>query len=206
MASNELVVPTSLPQRGRLLSKGARRYRRPLGKVADQGQALRHSGWTVETRCPTERPFPECPRRVCYSPGRVIVAAWCDRLADGLGTGDARQIRVRSIVALETRPAQREELSDTVERLIGACAVGQGFHFGELRPLSAVHRIDLRNYFAGPTICSRDERYRQDFPDRLLGGRREMPSAEAACATSPRKSCRWHSHGTPHRQLVAAHW
>jgi hypothetical protein len=54
-----------------------------------------------------------------------------------------------------------------------------GFHFAELEALGAVRRQDLRNYFRNEAICGCDDRYREKFPDLLLGGRKEMPFDEA---------------------------
>lgn len=140
--------------------------------------------WRVHGRCVESARYDRLLR---------AVAAWCGRLADQLGKGDESRVRVLSIVALETAAEQREELAGTVERLIEECDAGQGFHFGELRPLSAVRRIDLRNYFADPTICTCDERYRHDFPDRLLAGRSEMPFDEAVATIRRGDPCQWNT-------------
>jgi hypothetical protein len=107
------------------------------------------------------------------------VVDWCrTRLGAELGaSGQQGKVRVISIHALEAE--QVNDLADTVERLIEEYDTEPGFHFGELEPLAAVRRRDLQNFFRNETICGCDDRYREPFPDVLLGGRREMPFDEA---------------------------
>ena len=107
------------------------------------------------------------------------VADWCrTRLAAELGAdGWQAKVRVVSIVALESE--HTDELAGTVERLIEECDSDVGFHFAELEALAAVRRQDLRAYFRNETICGCDDRYRETFPDLLLGSRKEMPFDEA---------------------------
>ncbi|HPE71875.1 MAG TPA: toll/interleukin-1 receptor domain-containing protein [Candidatus Competibacter sp.] len=107
------------------------------------------------------------------------VADWCrSRLGKELGASDWQgKVRVISILALESE--RTDELADTVERLIEEYDTEPGFHFGELEPLAAVRRQDLRNYFRNEMICGCDDRYRESFPDVLLAKRKEMPFDEA---------------------------
>lgn len=107
------------------------------------------------------------------------VADWCrQRLGAELGASDGQgQVRGISILALETE--RTDELADTVERLVEEYDTEPGFHFGELEPLAAVRRQDLRNYFRNETICGCDDRYRESFPDLLLGGKKEIPFDQA---------------------------
>ena len=42
-----------------------------------------------------------------------------------------------------------------------------------------MRRQDLRNYFRDRQLCSCDDRYRDEFPQLLLGERRDMPFDEA---------------------------
>lgn len=98
------------------------------------------------------------------------VADWCrSRLGEELGaSGRQAKIRVISILALESE--RIDELTSDVERMIDEYDMETGFHLGELDPLAAVRRRDLQNYFRNETICSCDDRYREPFPDLLLGG------------------------------------
>jgi hypothetical protein len=108
-----------------------------------------------------------------------VVTEWCRmRLAAELGTGEWQdKVRVISIIALEA--VRTEGLTSTVDDLIEEHDVEAGFHFGELKALGAVRRQDLRNYFRNEAVCGCDERYRETFPDLLLGPRKEMPFDEA---------------------------
>ncbi|MBO3708761.1 MAG: hypothetical protein J5X21_20580 [Candidatus Accumulibacter sp.] len=115
------------------------------------------------------------------------VADWCrTRLAEELGAERWQgKVRVLSIVALEAPTT--DELSATVEKLIDqydaeAASDKAGFHFAELDALTAVTGRDLRRYFGNETICGCDDRYRERFPDLLLGGRTEMPFDQAVSA------------------------
>lgn len=108
-----------------------------------------------------------------------VVTEWCRmRLAAELGGREWQgKVRVISIVALE---ADRiDELTSTVDDLIEEHNVEADFHFGELKALGAVRRQDLRNYFRNEAVCGCDERYRETFPDLLLGPRKEMPFDQA---------------------------
>ncbi|HRZ22420.1 MAG TPA: hypothetical protein P5326_00100, partial [Candidatus Contendobacter sp.] len=107
------------------------------------------------------------------------VVDWCrTRLGAELdASGRQTKVRVISILALEAE--QVNDLADTVERLIEEYDTEPGFHFGELEPLAAVRRRDLQNFFRNETICGCDDRYRESFPDLLLGKRKEMPFDEA---------------------------
>jgi len=107
------------------------------------------------------------------------VADWCHkRLGAEIAANDwPAKVRVISIVALEAEGTQ--EWVETVDQLIEEYDVEPGFHFAELDPLGAVLRRDLRNYFSNEAICGCDDRYREKFPDLLLGGRKEMPFDEA---------------------------
>jgi hypothetical protein len=122
--------------------------------------------------------------RACQAPVSEAmlraVADWCrHRLGAEFGAaGQSEKVRVISILALEAEHA-REELAPVVERLIDEYDTEPGFHFGELDPLAAVGRQDLRKYFRNETICSCDDRYREQFPDLLLAKRQEMPFDEA---------------------------
>lgn len=108
------------------------------------------------------------------------LADWC---RDPLGRELAElaqggtQVRVISIVALESEHVAT--LDDTLDDLIDAYGSEQRFHFDKLDRLAAVSLPDLRKYFRNPEICTCDERYREQFPALLLGGRREMPFDEA---------------------------
>jgi len=122
--------------------------------------------------------------RACQAPVSeamlLAVADWCrHRLGAEFGTaGQSEKVRVISILALEAERT-REELAPVVEHLIDEYDTELGFHFAELDPLAGVRRQDLRNYFRNKTICSCDDRYREQFPDLLLAGRQEMPFDEA---------------------------
>ena len=93
------------------------------------------------------------------------------------GRGNSIKIINRVIIALEA--VRTEGLTSTVDDLIEEHDVEAGFHFGELKALGAVRRQDLRNYFRNEAVCGCDERYRETFPDLLLGPRKEMPFDEA---------------------------
>lgn len=110
------------------------------------------------------------------------VADWCrTRLGAKVGANDwPAKVRVVSIVALEAAGTKEaKEWIDTVEQLIEDYDVEPSFHFAELDPLAAVRRQDLRNYFRNEAICGCDDRYRESFPELLLGKRKEMPFDEA---------------------------
>ncbi len=122
--------------------------------------------------------------RACQAPVSEAmlraVADWCRlRLGAEFGAGgQPEKVRVISILALEAEHA-KEALAPVVERLIDEYDTEPGFHFGELDPLAAVGRQDLRKYFRNETICSCDDRYRELFSDLLLAKRQEMPFDEA---------------------------
>jgi hypothetical protein len=106
------------------------------------------------------------------------------------------KVRVISIVALEA-PAT-EELAAAVGELIDEydadpAADKAGFHFAELDALSAVRLPDLRKYFRNEAICGCDDRYRDEFPALLLGGRPEMPFDEAVGAIRHGEPDNWGS-------------
>lgn len=107
------------------------------------------------------------------------VAEWCrTRLAAELGAGGWQaKVRVISIVALEAE--RTDELANTVDELIEVYDVERCFHFARLDRLAAVLRSDLRAYFRNDSICGCDDRYRETFPELLLGKRKEMPFDEA---------------------------
>ncbi len=115
------------------------------------------------------------------------IADWCrTRLAEELAAERWQgKVRVLSIVTLEAPTT--DALAATVDTLIDeyaakAAADKSGFHFAELDALSAVTARDLRRYFSNETICGCDDRYRERFPDLLLGGRQTMPFDEAVSA------------------------
>ncbi|KFB69053.1 toll/interleukin-1 receptor domain-containing protein [Candidatus Accumulibacter vicinus] len=107
------------------------------------------------------------------------VAEWCrTRLAAELGAdGWQARVRVISIVALEAE--RTDELANTVDELIEAYDAERCFHFARLERLAAVLRSDLRTYFRNETLCGCHDRYREEFPELLLGKRKEMPFDEA---------------------------
>ncbi|MFO1432961.1 MAG: hypothetical protein U1F76_23105 [Candidatus Competibacteraceae bacterium] len=120
----------------------------------------------------------------CQAPvNEAMLRAVADWLRQRLGTelgvsGQSEKVRVISILALEAEHA-RENLAPVVECLIDEYDTEPSFYFGELDPLAAVGRQDLRKYFRNETICSCDDRYRERFPELLLAKRQEMPFAEA---------------------------
>lgn len=107
------------------------------------------------------------------------VAEWCSkRLAAELGAGGWQaKVRVISIVALEAE--RTDELANTVDELIDVYDVERCFHFARLERLAAVLRSDLRTYFRNDSICGCHDRYREEFPELLLGKRKEMPFDQA---------------------------
>ena len=111
-----------------------------------------------------------------------VIAEWCHtRLLQDLRTGtqDAN-IRVMSLVAIETVSREvAHTLEEHIADLLDNPANEEGFHLGKLEQLASVRRQDLSNYFQDRQLCSCDDRDRPEFPQLLLGGRREMPFDEA---------------------------
>ncbi len=112
------------------------------------------------------------------------VADWCHGpLSDDIAAlGRDINVRVISVMALET-PFDEEDIVEIVEDTVADLGDRYDdedvFHIGKLDRLAGVTRDDLSHYFKDTQICRCDERYRKDFPKRLLAGRREMPFDEA---------------------------
>jgi hypothetical protein len=113
------------------------------------------------------------------------IAEWCrTRLLQEMRESTQQtNVRVISVVAIETAsPEVTDMLAARISDLTEDLNREQGLHLGELEPLSGVRPQDLRNYFQDHEFCSCDDRYRPEFPQLLLGGRREMPFDEAVSA------------------------
>jgi len=139
--------------------------------------------------------------------GLRAVADWCrGRLGAELGeTGQHFKVRVISILALESE--RTDELADTVERLIEEYDTEPGFHFGELDSLTTVRRRDLQHYFRNVRVCGCDDRYRELFPDWLLGGRRDMPFDEAVATIRRGEPENWGNLSDELNEMTAnGHW
>ena len=123
-------------------------------------------------------------QNVTEDSARVLsaVADWCSqRLGDELAKFPAHtNIRVMSILAWELdSDDEAERLEPMIEELIDDYDQQQRFYFGELDRLTAVRLRDLRGYFRNEQICRCDDRYREQFPEALLAGRKEMHFQEA---------------------------
>jgi hypothetical protein len=113
------------------------------------------------------------------------IAEWCrTRLLQEMRESTQQtNVRVISVVAIETAsPEVTDMLAVRISDLTEDLNREQGLHLGELEPLSGVRPQDLRSYFQDHEFCSCDDRYRPEFPQLLLGGRREMPFDEAVSA------------------------
>jgi hypothetical protein len=122
------------------------------------------------------------------------IAEWCrTRLLQDLQAGrPAANIRAISVVAMETASLDvAEELATCISDLIEDLNREEGFHLGELGVLAGVRRQDLSNYFLDHQLCSCDDRYRREFPQLLIAGRREMPFDEAVSSIRRGETDNW---------------
>jgi hypothetical protein len=110
------------------------------------------------------------------------LAEWCRTrlLQDMQASVQQANVRVISLVAMETASLDvADGLAERITELTEELNREESFHLGELEKLASVRRQDLSNYFQDHQLCSCDDRYRQEFPQLLIGGRREMPFDEA---------------------------
>ena len=108
------------------------------------------------------------------------IADWCrTRLVEDLSkAGRAATIYVMSIVAIEAVSIElADDLLGRIKRLTRSLADSPAFDFIALDRLAEVEYADLNHYFQDRDICSCDDRYRDAFPDLILGrdDRDEIP-------------------------------
>lgn len=99
-------------------------------------------------------------------------------LTDAIAEAERRaklNLRVLSIMTVETTdPDELDELAITIEDLQEKTYESPTFHFGELDQLSGVRKPDLNRFFRDEHRCRCADDQRREFPDLLLGGRREL--------------------------------
>jgi hypothetical protein len=135
------------------------------------------------------------------------IAEWCHtRLLKDMQAG-AQQANVRVISVMATEAASQDvadvlaaRITDLTEDLNSE----ESFHLGELEELAGVRRQDLSNYIHDGQLCSCDDRYRREFPQLLIGGRREMPFDEAVSAIRRGEPDNWGSLFEELRDLTAS--
>ena len=106
----------------------------------------------------------------------------------------------------ETRRATRTpgNVVNSLESKLSDPTNEEGFHLGKLEQLASVRRQDLSNYFQDRQLCSCDDRDRPEFPQLLLGGRREMPFDEAVTTIRRGEPDNWGNLFEELRDLTAA--
>jgi hypothetical protein len=135
------------------------------------------------------------------------IAEWCRiRLLQDMQAGTQQgNIRVISVLAIETTsPEVAAMLAARITDLSEDLNREESFHLGELDPLAGVRRQDLSNYFQDHRFCGCDNRYRQEFPQLLIGGRREMSFDEAVSAIRRGEPDNWGNLFEELRELTAA--
>lgn len=110
------------------------------------------------------------------------VTRWCrTRLGAALAAVEkTHNLRILSILCLELADSDLvEACAEDVVDLQSEDHDHPAFQFGELDVLSGVTKPDLRRFFQNEDRCRCTPEQRRQFPDLLLGGRREMPFDQA---------------------------
>lgn len=101
---------------------------------------------------------------------------------EALAAGDTGDLRILSLIALETvDAAETEALREALEaedEALAAAAPSAAFQYDALATLAGVHKRDLRRYFDSDH-CTCPKPLRPGYPELLLAGRRELPFDEA---------------------------